>query len=127
MPDSKSVRKATMARARIRGSFRCPPRGLRRRATAGLARHDGLVIQAVLPNRTPIAERLGLADAPAVQDERVGGPRPSFGRHYRAKLLLDGFWIIRLGDADPIRHAQHVPIDRKPGDAELRQPRPFWV
>ena len=44
--------------------------------------------------------------------------RPPLGRQRAAQLLLDDVRVVGLGDADPVRHAQHVPIDRQPGHAE---------
>ena len=62
-----------------------------------------------------IAERARLADAAAVQDERVRRSRPVRGGHGRAQLLLDDLGIVGPGDADPVGDAQDVAIDGKPG------------
>ena len=40
------------------------------------------------------------------------------GRHRAAQLLLDDDRIVGFGDADAVRHAQHVPVDRQARDAE---------
>ena len=76
------------------------------------------VVVAVVADDALLAERLRLADAAAVQDQRVGRPRPLRRRHRSAELLLDDLGIVRPRDADPVRDAQHVPIDRQSGDAE---------
>ena len=39
-------------------------------------------------------------------------------RHARAQLLFDDFRIVGRRDADAVRHAQHMPIDREAGHAE---------
>jgi hypothetical protein len=46
-----------------------------------------------------------------VKNQRVRRPRPPLGRQCAAQLLLDDDRIVRLGDADPVGHAKHVPID----------------
>ena len=95
-----------------------------RRLAPGAARRSRiapdhvLVVIAIVLHRALVAERLRLADPAAVQDQRVGGAGPSFRRQRGAQLLFDDFGIVRLGDADAVRHAQHVPIDRQPRDAE---------
>ena len=66
-----------------------------------------------------VAERLRPADAPAVQDQRVGGARPaSRAAARRTAAASTTIGIVGLGDADAVRHAQHVAIDRQPGHAE---------
>src|SRR5471032_2998463 len=46
-----------------------------------LAGHHRPVVVAVVPHGALVAERFGAADAPAVEDQDVGGPRPLPGRH----------------------------------------------
>ena len=59
-----------------------------------------------------VAQRLRLADAAAVKNLDVGSERPHFLRQRGAELLFDLHGVITLGDADAIRNAQHMPIDR---------------
>src|SRR5713101_3519243 len=78
---------------------------------APLSRNDGTVEVARIPHNALLAERLGTADAPPVEDQRIGSARPSlFGKRV-AQLLLGHDRVVRFGDADPVRHAEHMPID----------------
>ena len=90
---------------------------LRRRLTLREPMPAGQKSQS-LPHGAAIAERPRLADAAAVQDERVGGARPVRRRQRRAQLLLDDLRIVRPGDADAVGDAQHVTIDRQARHAE---------
>src|SRR5690349_1260344 len=83
------------------------------RLTLALA-HERLVVLAVVAHHALLAERLRLADAAAVQNERVGRLRPDRLLQRGAELLLDHFRLVALGDADPVGHAEHVTIDRQP-------------
>ena len=88
----------------------CPP--------VALGNDDHAEIVAVVDDEALLAERFRPADAAAVEDQRVGRSRPALRRHRRAQLLLDDDRIVRLGDADAVRDAQHVTVDRQPGNAE---------
>src|SRR4051812_37860890 len=72
-----------------------------------------LVIIAVVAHHALIAERLGLADPPAVQDQRVRRLRPVGLLHRSAELLLDDLRLVARGDADAVRHSQYVAVDRQ--------------
>src|SRR5262249_9107240 len=85
-------------------SFRC----------TGLRDHETEVI-ALVADDALIAERFGTADAPAVENQRVGGARPAFLRHRVSELLLDEHRIVALGDANPVRDAENVAIDGQSG------------
>ena len=65
-----------------------------------------------------LAQRFGLADAASVQDQRVGGASPQPGRERPGQLLFDALGIVRIRDAEPVAHPQHVTVDRQPGNAE---------
>src|SRR5262249_52983791 len=80
--------------------------------------HERLVVVAVVAHHALLAERLRFANAPAVQDQRVGRLRPAGLPQRRGELLLDDFRLVALGDADPIGDAQHVAVHRQPWDAE---------
>src|SRR5262249_340313 len=80
--------------------------------------HQRVVVVAVVTNDALFAERLWFADAPPVQDQRVGRLGPVRLAECRGELLLDDFRLVALGDADPIGDAQHVPVDRQPWDAK---------
>src|SRR5205085_11912543 len=54
------------------------------------------------------------ADLPAVEDEQVGGARPALLLDEGHELPLDLDGVVALGDAEPVRDAQHVRVD---GDA----------
>src|SRR5579862_5337405 len=53
------------------------------------ARHDQPEVIALVADETFVAERLGPADAAAVEDQRVRGLRPPLRRHRGAELLFD--------------------------------------
>ena len=84
----------------------------------GCLLHNVLVIVAVVPNRALIAERLRLANAPAVENLHVGGERPHLFRQRGAQLLLDVHGVVAFGDTDAIGDAQHMAIDGQPWHAE---------
>src|SRR5690606_34187822 len=77
-----------------------------------------MVVGAIVAHATLLAERLGFAHPPSVENLDVRGERPFAGRQPRAELLLDGHRVVALGDADTVGHAKDVPIDRQPGYAE---------
>jgi hypothetical protein len=77
-----------------------------------------MVIVAIGGDGAPIAQRLRPANAPAVQDQRIGRERPFLGCKRRRELILHDDGIVGLGDADPVRDPQHVAIDRKARNAE---------
>src|SRR3954471_4534675 len=79
-----------------------------------LFRNDVAVIVAVVADDALVAERLRLADAAAVEDQRILGARPALRRHRGAELLLDRDRVVAFGDANPVGHSQHVAIDRQP-------------
>src|SRR5689334_23036289 len=89
-----------------------------RDADAGTLVDDSRVVIAIVPDRALIAQRLWLADPASVQDERVGGARPPLFGQRAGELPLDDLRLVRIREADPVRHAQHVAIDRKSRDAE---------
>src|SRR4051812_28006492 len=78
--------------------------GLRRLAIAGTRDHQAEIL-ALVANDTLVAQRLRAADTPSVEDQRVGGSRPPFGRHGVAQLLLDHDRVVGLGDADAVGDA----------------------
>ena len=57
-----------------------------------------------------------------MEDQRVGRAGPTVGRRSsgacRRQLLFDGDRVVRSGDAEPVRHAQDVAIDREARDAQ---------
>src|SRR5580765_7377199 len=63
-------------------------------------RHDRGVVVALVPDDADVALRLRPADAAAVENQRVRGPRPAVFRHRSAQLLLDLDRVVTLGDAD---------------------------
>src|SRR5439155_24916635 len=75
-------------------------------------------IFAIVLHRAFGTQRLGSANPPAVQNQRIRRPGPSRLRKFSAELLFDGFRIVAFGDANPVGDSKHVPIDRKPWDAE---------
>src|SRR5438093_2549984 len=93
-------------------------RGFLRRFLVADARDDETEVVAVVAHDTLIAERFGPADAPAVEDQRVGGARPPLRRHRAGQLRLDLDRVVAFRDADAVRHTQHVAIDRQSGDAK---------
>src|SRR5262245_9076733 len=84
------------------------------RATAG-NRLDAVEVVALALNGALLTQGLGPADAAAVKNQRVGRPRPSIFRHRVAQLSFDDHRVVALRDADAVRHAQHVAIDRQAG------------
>ena len=71
--------------------------GCRLRAWPARSRETtALEVVAVVAHGALVAERLRPADAAAVQDERVGRPRPALRRQRAAQLLLDDLRIVRL-------------------------------
>ncbi len=86
------------------------------RVASGIAalQRNRRVIVAVVAHVALLAHRLGLADPPAVQDQCVRRSRPARLRKRLAQLLLDDFRIVGLGDANPVRHSQHMTIDWQP-------------
>ena len=80
------------AAARLRGGSRWPRRGAvrgrRRRGFARAATRAGDRIRAQRARVAAVAQRRRPADAPAVQDERVGGARPPRRRQQRRQLRL---------------------------------------
>src|SRR5688500_12594726 len=89
-----------------------PSAGLSARAPIG-ARGAGLEVQTGVLHGALRAQWLRLANTPAVQDQRVRRARPSFLRQHGAELLLDHFRIVGLGDAEAVRDAQDVAVDRQ--------------
>jgi hypothetical protein len=77
-----------------------------------------MVVIAVVGDRTAIAQRLRPADAPAVQDQRIGGERPRVRRQRPRQLIFHDDRVVRLGDPYSVRHPQHMAIDRQTGNAE---------
>ena len=75
-----------------------------------------------------IAQRLGPAHAAAVQNQRVGRPRPSRGRQQPASSCfsdLDG--IVGGGhEPDPVRDAQHMAVDRQVRECRTRGRARHW-
>src|SRR5580765_2500148 len=59
------------------------------RLAGACSRDDQPEVVAVIPHRALVAERFGPADAPAVEDQRIGSARPALGRHRGRQLLLD--------------------------------------
>src|SRR6266513_1317518 len=84
----------------------------------GSARDYQTVVVAVVTDGTLIAERLRLADAPAMQDLHVRGKRPHLLRQEAAQLLFDFDGIVAFRDPDAVRDAQHVTINGQAGHAE---------
>src|SRR5687768_16026119 len=76
------------------------------------------IVIAILADRALVAERLGPADAAAVQNLDVGRQRPHPGWKRCGELPLHLLRIVTRGDADTVRHAEHVAIDGKPGHAQ---------
>src|SRR5581483_3762574 len=83
-----------------------------------ITRDDQAIVVAAVANGALVAQRFRTADTAPVQDQRVGRARPPLFRQRLAQLLLDEDRIVALGDADPVRDAEDVPIHRQPGDAE---------
>jgi hypothetical protein len=75
-------------------------------------------VQAIGGDGAAVARRLRFADAAAVQDQRVGRAGPVGRGEGGAELTFDGLGIVARGEADPVRHAQHVAVHGQPGDAE---------
>ena len=73
---------------------------------------------AVLRNGAAVAEWARLADAAAMQDQRVGCASPVGGRKGGAQLLFDDDRVVGARDADAIGDAEDVAIDGEAGDAE---------
>src|SRR6185436_13193663 len=76
------------------------------------------VVVALIPDDADVAVRLRLADAAAVENQGVRGPRPAIFLHRGAELLLDFDRVVALGDADAVADAQDVAIDRQARHAE---------
>src|SRR5581483_11771131 len=79
---------------------------------------DMAEVVAVVTHGALAAERLRLADPPAVQDLHVRRERPHLLRQTIAQLLFDLHGVVAFRDADAIRHAQYVAIARQARDAE---------
>src|SRR5712671_4235015 len=79
---------------------------------------DRLEEIAFLAHRTLVAERFGLANPAAVEDERVGGSGPPLAGQRAAELLFDDFWVVRFGDPDAVGNPEDVPVDGQAGDAQ---------
>ena len=102
---------------------RCAPAGPLRRPRPGTGARAlttaPSVVVAVGLHRAPVAQRARLADAPAVQDQRVGGARSSPGAARRAHSCCSTTsGSSRRGEPDAVRHAQHVAVDGQAGHAE---------
>ena len=82
-----------------------------RRRTALMVGRPEIVTR--LPNHALVAQRLRPTDAPSVQNECIRRARPLLLRERLGKLLLDEVRIVGFGDADPVRHAKYVSIDRE--------------
>src|SRR5690349_5868166 len=96
---------ASASATRRSNFFRCT----RNPNAAALAPRRGEEVAVVL-HRALLAQRLRLADAAPVENQRVGGPRPAFRGQRGAKLLLDDFGLVGVSDADAVRDAQDVAI-----------------
>src|SRR5581483_9200455 len=81
-------------------------------------RDDEPEVVAVVAHDALIAQRLRFADASAMQNERVGRPRPPLLRQRLAELILNRHRIVAFRDANSIRHAKHMTIDRQPRHTE---------
>src|SRR5262245_50505387 len=68
-----------------------------------------LVVGALILRGTPVAQRLGPADAAAVEDERVRGPGPAALRQRTAELRFDRFRLVRFGNAEAVGDPEDVP------------------
>src|SRR5829696_6782003 len=86
------------------------PARCRRRVGGARLRDDETEVIAVILHGALIAQRLGPADAAAVKNQRIRRPRPAVGRQPAAQLLLDDNRIVGVGDADAVRHPQHVAV-----------------
>src|SRR5262245_47787276 len=84
---------------------------------AGAGDHVVEVV-AVVAHHALVAERRRTADAPTVQDERVGRARPSCLRQRATKLLFDDDRVVAFGDPDPVRDAEDVAVDGESRYAE---------
>jgi hypothetical protein len=58
-----------------------------------------------------VAQRLGLADPPAVQNQQVGGQRPSLARQRPAQLTLDALWVVTVRNPKTIGNSKHMTVD----------------
>ncbi len=108
------------------GSRKCCPKRLRvrmaftgRRGFVPRARNQRAIKIAIVADNALVAERLRFADAPPVQDQRIGGFRP-LGRRQRARRAAASTSTGSSddSDADAIRDAQDVAIDRQAGNAQ---------
>jgi hypothetical protein len=80
-----------------------------------MTKEFALKVVAIVQDRALLTKGLRLADAPAVKDERVGCARPALARHRTTQSLLDELGVVRRGNADAIRYAEHVSIDGEGG------------
>jgi hypothetical protein len=53
-----------------------------------------------------------------VQDQGIGRRRPLLPGYRGAELRFDGLGIVTFRDANPVRHAEHMSIDRQARHAE---------
>src|SRR6185295_20048782 len=102
---SRNVRgiEARASATRLSNFSRCMAFLVRRPPTPG-GDHSRVVL-ALVPDDTDLALRLRLADAAAVENQRVRGPRPAIFFHRGAELLLDFDRIVALCDADAVADA----------------------
>ncbi len=77
-----------------------------------------MVVLAIVPDGAAVAERAGLADAAAVQDQCVRRPGPVGRGQCGVQLLFDNLGVLASRNADPVCDAQHVSIDGQTGNAK---------